>query len=160
MKKKVFLFTGVFLALAALIFLALSVLHPDQGMRPPLLFHEGTLYRISADSSRIAPEEVENGGYAWYEILSVVKGADAPQTHGQANSGKVGQAYAFDRESRRIYLRIERNGRRWYVSYLPLEEWAEEERQRFPDRALLIAKCAPKWRAFSTIAGSGIGGLG
>ena len=84
MKRKVFLFTGVFLALAVLIFVALSALHPDQGVRPPLLFHEGTLYRIS-NSPRVAPQEVEIGGYAWHEILSVVKGADAPQTHGQAN---------------------------------------------------------------------------
>ncbi len=98
------------------------------GIRPPFLMHEGVLYRVSSDGERVYPEEVENEGYEEFTVLSTVSARDLPQKDGESNSADAGDFYYFDRENRRIYLRWEMNGYRWYSGYLPFEEWKQQEK--------------------------------
>ena len=90
--------------------------------------HEGVLYRVSSDGERVYPEEVENEGYEEFTVLSTVSARDLPQKDGESNSADAGDFYYFDRENRRIYLRWEMNGYRWYSGYLPFEEWKQQEK--------------------------------
>lgn len=125
MKQKYKIFLGVLCAgilLLAGFFVYQMQFGGEDGSRPPFLMHEGVLYRVSSDGERVSPEEVENEGYEEFTVLSSVSDRDLPQKDGESNSADVGDVYYFDRESRRIYVRWEQNGNRWYSGYLPFEE--------------------------------------
>ena len=124
MKRKYKIFLSAVCAgiLLLAVFFACRVQFSGDGMRPPLMMHEGVLYRVSSDGERVSPEEVENEGYEEFTVLSSVSDRDLPQKDGESNSADVGDVYYFDRESRRIYVRWEQNGNRWYSGYLPFEE--------------------------------------
>lgn len=110
------------------VFFACRVPFAGEGMRPPLMMHEGVLYRISSDGGRVYPENVEGKGYEEFAILSSISSRDLPQKDGESNSADVGTLYYFDRERQRIYLRYEGSGARWYSEYLPFAEWEQREK--------------------------------
>ena len=109
-------------------FLLYQIQFGGDGIRPAFLMREGMLYRVSSDGERVSPEGVEGKGYEEFTVLSSVSSRDMPQKDGASNSADVGDFYYFDRENRRIYIRVEMNGYRWYSAYLPFEEWKEQEK--------------------------------
>ena len=130
MKRKYKIFLSAVCAgiLLLAVFFACRVQFSGDGMRPPLMMHEGVLYRVSSDGGRVYPEEAEGKGYEEFAVLSSVSSRDLPQKDGESNSADEGTLYYFDREKQRIYLRREGSGARWYSEYLPFAEWEQREK--------------------------------